>query len=97
MTSTLIEPMRDVIGAALYNEFTDKHSTSRPRPDWYGLSEERREPWRVDADRVIESLKQFALDFGEYCYSQGGADYLAVEPREQWEGFLETIQKTKGP
>jgi hypothetical protein len=42
----VIEPIRDQIGRALYEE--PGHDL-----DWYALSEERREPWRLDADRVI--------------------------------------------
>ena len=40
------EPLRDQIGRALYEE--PGHSG-----DWYELSEDRREPWRLDADRII--------------------------------------------
>jgi hypothetical protein len=44
--TTLLEPLRDRVGRAIYEEpGTDA--------DWYLLSEERREPWRKDADRVI--------------------------------------------
>ena len=40
------EPLRDQIGRALYEE--PGHNG-----DWYKLSEDRREPWRRDADRII--------------------------------------------
>lgn len=45
------EPLRDRIGRVLYEE---------PGLDrnWYELSEERREPWRKDADRVIAILSE---------------------------------------
>lgn len=45
-TPTLKEPLRDLVGRALY----EKPGGNR---DWYLLSEERREPWRKDADRII--------------------------------------------
>jgi hypothetical protein len=41
------EPLRDQVGRALYEE------TATVSPDWSSLSEERREPWRKDADRII--------------------------------------------
>lgn len=40
------EPLRDQIGRALYEE-------PGRSLNWYELSEERREPWRQDADRVL--------------------------------------------
>lgn len=43
------EPARDIAGRVLYEE----PGLDR---DWYSLSEERREPWREDADRVIAAL-----------------------------------------
>ena len=52
MSLTVQEPLRDRIGRALYEEPCDQ-----PR-DWYALSEERREPWRRDADRVIALLAE---------------------------------------
>lgn len=53
---TLLEPLRDRIGRALYEE-----PCNEPR-NWYALSEERREPWRRDADRVIALLAQEGED-----------------------------------
>jgi len=47
MTETVIEPLRDLVGRALYEE------PGKPDLNWYLLSEERREPWRQDADRCI--------------------------------------------
>lgn len=46
---TVQEPLRDRVGRALYEE-PGRETELR---DWYNLSEERREPWRKDADRVI--------------------------------------------
>jgi hypothetical protein len=43
------EPLRDRVGRALYEE-------PGKGLDWYALSEERREPWRKDADRVLAIL-----------------------------------------
>lgn len=85
-----VEPMRDVIGRALYEE---------PPLDrnWYDLSEERREPWRQDADRVIESLKVFAYWFGEFAHEESGADWLAATPEELFRDFIDRIIETKGP
>lgn len=48
-----IEPLRDRIGRAIYEE----PSASGAVPDWYALSEQRRERWRRDADRVIATLR----------------------------------------
>lgn len=50
------EPLRDLIGRAIYEE----PDQSGKAPDWYALSEERRESWRVDADRVIAALPKCA-------------------------------------
>lgn len=46
MSATVQEPLRDQVGRALYEE---------PGLDrnWYDLPEDRREPWRKDADRII--------------------------------------------
>lgn len=46
---TVKEPLRDVLGRILYEEGDERN-------DWYSLSEERREPWRLDADRVLNGL-----------------------------------------
>ena len=48
-----VKPLRDRIGRALYEEPDARGRT----PDWYALAEERREPWRQDADRVIAMLR----------------------------------------
>lgn len=48
----LTEPLRDLVGRALYEE-------PGQNLDWYLLSEERREPWRLDADRVIPIVQRF--------------------------------------
>lgn len=45
-TPAVTEPLRDQVGRALYEE-------PGSNADWYALSEERREPWRRDADRII--------------------------------------------
>lgn len=52
--STVQEPLRDRIGRVLYEE-----PGKEPR-DWYCLSEERREPWRKDADRILEMMAERA-------------------------------------
>jgi hypothetical protein len=52
----VIEPLRDQIGRVLYDESI---ISSR---NWYELSEERREPWRLDADRVLVVLKRVTDD-----------------------------------
>lgn len=44
------EPLRDQVGRALYEEGCGR--------DWSSLSEERREPWRKDADRIIPIVQQ---------------------------------------
>jgi hypothetical protein len=46
MVETVQEPLRDRVGRALYEE-------PGKNLNWYLLSEEKREPWRKDADRVI--------------------------------------------
>lgn len=45
------ETLRDQVGRALYEEPGKDH-------DWYLLSEERREPWRMDADRIIPIVQR---------------------------------------
>jgi hypothetical protein len=54
MSRTVKEPLRDRVGRAIYEE---------PGSDcnWYELSDERREPWRRDADRVIPIVQ---ADYG---------------------------------
>lgn len=47
---SISEPLRDLIGRAIYEE-------PGRGLNWYLLSEERREPWRRDADRVLNALK----------------------------------------
>ena len=43
---TVREPLRDRVGRAIY----EKPGSDC---DWYSLPEDRREPWRKDADRII--------------------------------------------
>ena len=50
---TVAEPVRDIIGRALYEE---PPTNGDPTPNWYALSEEKREPWRQDADRVVAAV-----------------------------------------
>jgi hypothetical protein len=50
MAPAVSEPLRDIIGRILYAE------PGAAREDWYTLSEGRREPWRMDADRVLDRL-----------------------------------------
>ena len=88
----LIEPMRDIIGRAIYED-----PRNDPEKDWYTLSEERREPWREDADRVIEAIKNLSYEFSEYAYSCEGADWLAITPSELWQEFFSLVQTTNGP
>jgi hypothetical protein len=47
------EPLRDRVARALYEEPGHK-------ADWDKLSEERREPWRKDADRIIPIVQSEA-------------------------------------
>jgi len=51
MSATVQEPLRDRIGRVLYEE-------PGRGLDWYSLSEERREPWRKDADRVLAEINR---------------------------------------
>lgn len=48
---TVQEPLRDRVGRAIYE-------IPNTGADWYSLSEERREPWRQDADRAIAVMEQ---------------------------------------
>lgn len=56
MSTTLYgyEPLRDIAGRAIYD--VEEEANNPNRPDWYSLSEERREPWRKDADRVLRAI-----------------------------------------
>ena len=51
MQPTVQEPLRDRVGRAIFEE---PMRPGRGLPDsWYDLPEEKREPWRQDADRAI--------------------------------------------
>lgn len=53
------EPLRDQIGRALYEE-------PGRTLNWYALSEQKREPWRLDADRVLKVIEgSFAMSGDE--------------------------------
>ena len=43
-----------MIGRVLYEE------PGYGRNDWYSLPEKRREPWRLDADRILEKMAEMA-------------------------------------
>lgn len=88
----LFEPIRDIIGRALYEEEPDGQER-----DWYTLSEKQREPWRLDGDRVIGALKDASYEFTEFAYSRDGIDWLATTPDELWRDWWEHIQKTRVP
>ena len=40
------------------------------------------------ADEIISKLDRLGHEFQEYCYARGGVEYLAVDPKELWQGFL---------
>lgn len=90
----ITEPMRDVIGRVLYEE----PGISR---DWYSLSEERREPWRQDADRIIDVLPIMADHFAEFAYHQADAKDTIVgcvfptDPAKIWSSYLEFVKRTQ--
>lgn len=48
---TIQEPLRDRVGRAIYE------APGTEPGSWYDLSEERREPWRQDADRAIAVIQ----------------------------------------
>ena len=52
MSKTVQEPLRDIIGRTLYEE-------PGLDLDWYQLSEDRREPWRKDADRIADVIRNY--------------------------------------
>lgn len=81
----IIEPMRDLLARAIYEEPKNTES-------YYNLSEERREPWRQDADRIIDELASFSERFQEYAYERGGADWLATTPKELFEDFCKFMK-----
>jgi len=56
MPAELAEPLRDRVGRVLYEE-------PGKNCDWYKLSEERREPWRKDADRAIAVALEGRITF----------------------------------
>lgn len=78
----IAEPLRDVIGRAIYSEDNPLLS------DWYTLSETRREPWRKDADRVIAALLSHWSMGMQRAAEESGTDFLASSPRELWQIFL---------
>lgn len=89
--ATAVEPIREIIGRALYHE-------NGVRKDWNTLSARRREPWCEDGDRVLSALAQNGpYWFAEYAHDVGGVDWLAVEPDELFRDFLLHVLKTKGP
>lgn len=51
MAETAQEPLRDRIARAIYEDPRQGPSV------WYELSEDRREYWRADADRVLVVLQ----------------------------------------
>lgn len=84
-TNEVAEPLRDVIGRAIYAEPLDWHNDA----DWYDLSEELREKWRCDADRVITALLAHWTPKMQSAAEESGADFLANSPRELWKAILE--------
>lgn len=83
MTKTVEEPLRDRVGRAIYEEpGTDC--------DWYQLSEDRREPWRKDADRVIPIIAaDYAAVVAEKRRAQEACEAMGMRIAEleayQWE------------
>jgi hypothetical protein len=75
----LREPLRDRIGRAIYEE--PGHGLN-----WYSLSEEKREDWRRDADRVIAQLNE------EYAQQSTDARNIKDRLREACNGKPATIQ-----
>ena len=73
----IYEPLRDQVGRVLYEE----PGIAR---DWYRLSENRREAWRNDADRILNRLTEagaFTPPMLEAAL-EAGVDFLATSPQE---------------
>lgn len=70
------EPLRDRLGRAIYEE----NSLS----DWYSLSEEWREPWRKDADRVLLALSREELIAAGKTIGNNEHRAFANTDRELW-------------
>lgn len=57
---TVQEPLRDLIGRALYEKTAEEQDAEER--NWYALSEDRREPWRRDADNAIEVVARYLTE-----------------------------------
>ncbi len=65
------EPLRDQVARALYEE------PSTGARDWDSLSEERREPWRKDADRIIPIVQtDYAATLAERDRAQKACEQM---------------------
>jgi len=84
VTLTIQEPLRDRAGRAIFENTPGKM-------DWYSLSEERREPWRKDADLVLEmagyanlvaamNAVAIALDVPRNRFGKLDGDMASAEP-----------------
>lgn len=82
---TVEEPLRDRVGRALYEEPGAGYN-------WYDLSEERREPWRKDADRVIEVVMN---DNASVLAEAWAIINAAGDDSERFEIALEVITQCK--
>ena len=80
------EPMAVVIARAIYEQPTVNGTPSR---EFDSLPSHHQAAWLADADRVIAALgKNMAYPFQKFSYEMGGADWLAVTPRELWDDFF---------
>lgn len=85
------EPMATIIARAIYEQPT---ANGTPPRDFDNVSSDRQAQWIADADRVIAALrKSMGYAFQEFAYEMGGAEWLAVTPRELWEDFLDDAAK----
>lgn len=75
-------PLRDRVGRALYEE-------PGGNADWSSLSEERREPWRKDADRVIPIIAaDYAAVVAEKRRAQEACELMGKRMAELAEGNI---------
>jgi hypothetical protein len=80
MTNTVQEPLRDRVGRALYEE-------PGSNCNWYDLSEERREPWRKDADRIIPIVhRDYAAVVAERNRAQQACEEIARRLPDELDG-----------
>lgn len=78
-----MDPLRDRVGRALYEE-------PGSNCDWSKLTEDRREPWRKDADRVIPLIAaEYAAVVAEKLRAQEACEQMGARISEM-ERNLET-------